>query len=115
MLSKKRRVGRHLFNKIFPKTRISSTDFFTVRFVESEKKKETRFSIIVSKKISKTAVGRNLIRRRVSRVLEIMRGRIAHSYIVLIYCKKNTHNAPFAILEKEVERSLLKIGILDVG
>lgn len=106
MLSKKRRVSRKLFDEVFPKTRIYSTDFFTIRYATTEEERETRFSIIVSKKVSSKAVRRNFIKRRIASVLKSMESGIKNSYIVLIFCKKKTLDASFGDLREEIIRAL---------
>lgn len=62
MLPKKKRIDRKTFLAVLPKTRTDSTPFFTIRSYKSETPK---VSIVISKKIAKTAIQRNYIKRRI--------------------------------------------------
>lgn len=112
MLSKNRRVSRRLFEEVFSKTKIFSTDFFTTRFFKVDGRCDTRFSVVVSKKVSLKAVRRNLIKRRITGILKIIENKIEDSYVVLIFCKKNVLEAPFSNLQKELKMALEHIKVL---
>lgn len=61
----------------------------------------SRFSVVVSKKVEKTAVGRNKLKRRVYSLLQkAEKGRIQ----AIFYLKKESKLAPFRDLEAEVLR-----------
>lgn len=61
----------------------------------------TRVAVVVSKKVEKTAVGRNRIRRRVYEALRLNMNLIPkkRDYIFVIYAK-DVKDMPFAELEK---------------
>lgn len=42
---------------------------FTVRLISNPNRKQSRFSVVVSKKVHKSSVGRNRIRRRIYEIL----------------------------------------------
>ena len=102
MLPKNRRVERQLFTDVLQKTRISSTDFFTVRYFLSKEEFETKIAVVISKKVSGSAVKRNLIKRRIHAVLEVMKGDIKDSYILFIFPKKSTLSLPFSKFKEEM-------------
>lgn len=43
--------------------------FFTIKLIKNPRRKRSRFSVVVSKKVHKSAVGRNRIRRRLYELL----------------------------------------------
>ncbi|MBP6037982.1 MAG: ribonuclease P protein component [Candidatus Saccharimonas sp.] len=45
----------------------------TIRCIENPRRKHSRFAVVVSKKVHKSAIGRNRIRRR---IYEILRGEL---------------------------------------
>ncbi len=72
----------------------------------------TRVAVVVSKKINKTAVGRNQIRRRVYEAIRLDFDKIKKSrdYIFVIY-NRNLKNIPFKDLQKLI-RSLIEESML---
>ena len=62
MLPKNRRISRKLFKPLLESRKYFNSAHFSLRFASSE---QARIAISVSKKISKSAVVRNKIRRRV--------------------------------------------------
>lgn len=74
--------------------------------------KKTRFAVVVSKKVSKTAVGRNRIRRRFYEAIRLNFDKFKkpRDYIFVIYNKKFEH-LPFSELQKLL-RSLLEESML---
>jgi len=69
---------------------------------------KTRFAVVVSKKVLKTAVGRNRIRRRIYEIirLNIDKFKKPRDYIFIVY-SKDVKDQPFATLQKTI-RSLLE-------
>lgn len=59
----------------------------TIRYVNNPHRKHSRFAIVVSKKVHKSAVGRNKIRRRVYEVVRHELSRISspHDVAILIF------------------------------
>jgi|688.fasta_scaffold2341001_1 ribonuclease P protein component len=66
MLSKKERVNKELFHKIFKSGGTIYSSLFSFKYLKNN---ENRHSFVVSKKISKKAVLRNKIRRQGYRAL----------------------------------------------
>ncbi len=66
MLKRTERIRRHDFGKV-ALGRASHTPLFTIRAlpVEGELGASKQFSVVVSKKVAKTAVARNALRRKV--------------------------------------------------
>ena len=65
MLPKKLRIPRKLFSELLLNSRYTNSPIFSLRFVVDSSIKETRVGVSVSKKISKSAVVRNKVRRRI--------------------------------------------------
>lgn len=74
---------------------------------------ESRFCVIISAKISKKAVERNKIKRRVRAVINNDLGQVKKGFDVIIIVTKNIINLGFSDLKQEIEDSLKKIGIYD--
>lgn len=69
MLSKKNRIsGKDLIQNLFQCGKTYKDSFLVIKFTESDSE-NSRFAVSVSKKISKKAVERNLMRRQVYEVV----------------------------------------------
>ena len=84
---------------------------FSLVFCDNERGK-TRVAVVVSKKIDKTAVGRNLIRRRVYEAVRLNFDRLQkpRDYIFIVY-NRNVKTMLFTELEKTL-RSLIGESVL---
>ena len=69
---------------------------------------KTRFAVVVSKKVMRTAIGRNRIRRRIYEAIRLNLDRFKkpRDYIFIIYSKA-VMDQPFSDLQKTI-RSLLE-------
>ncbi len=70
MLSAKQRFHGHgSLRYVYKNSQAIRTRLFTVRSVTNPRRDTSRFSIVVSKKVHKSAVGRNRIRRRLYEII----------------------------------------------
>jgi ribonuclease P protein component len=69
MLSKKYKISKKLFEEVFVKGKSVKTDFFLLKYKNNEEK-TSRVSVVASKKIFKTAVSRNKIKRKFKSILK---------------------------------------------
>ena len=83
----------------------------SLTFCDNERGK-TRFAVVVSKKVNKTAVGRNRIRRRVYEAirLDLDKFKKPRDYILVVY-NKSLKDLPFPELQKLL-RSLIEESVL---
>ena len=72
MISRKYRFhGHNSLNYLFRRGRTVRSDFISLRFVPSKNQEDFRLAIVVSKKVSKSAVVRNRIRRRIYEIVRV--------------------------------------------
>jgi len=59
----------------------------TIKYIENTRRQHSRFAVVVSKKVHKSAVGRNRIRRRVYEVvrLEMPKFKSPHDVAVMVF------------------------------
>ncbi len=105
MVPKKQRINRETFDEIMKKGRIVHSGLFSLRFLKNLEK-STHFSVVVSKKIAKTAVLRNKIRRR---IYSILRKTIKNPYFVILFTKKGVEKAKFSEVKTEIEKIAEKL------
>lgn len=115
MLSSKKRVQKTIFTKISFGGKVIQSPYFSIKFVKNTdfSLKESRFSVVISKKIVSKAVSRNLIKRRVYSCIKEMIYDIKPSFIVIFYIKKEILGISFANLKKEIKKTFEKIGLLE--
>lgn len=85
MLSQNHRFHGHGSLRFVLKNGMTTrSKFLTIRYSKNNKRVHSRFSVVVSKKISKRAVVRNRIRRRVYEILRLQLPRIQSAYDVVV-------------------------------
>jgi len=104
MLPKKQRVSKEFFKKL-EKTRTFSGEFLIMK-VKAEKGL-ARISFVVSKKIAKSAVERNRLRRMGYAAAELLISKITPGYIFIFYFRKQNKKVSVESLRNEI-KNLLK-------
>lgn len=56
------------------------TRLITIKYVKNSHRKHSRFAVVVSKKVLKSAVGRNRIRRRIYEVVRLQLPKFTHPH-----------------------------------
>lgn len=96
MLAQKNRFHGHASLKyVYRNGNVSRSHLFVVRAIHNTRRREPRCSVVVSKKVLKSAVGRNRIRRRVYHVLHEQLERVQGAQdIVVIVCSAEVAMVP---------------------
>lgn len=110
MLPRSKRVSIHRFLEIIKKGEVIHSSFFIMRFVKTVSK--SHFAVSVPKKVAKTAVERNKIRRRVYSVLKNLIPRLKHSNDVVLIMKGGSERLSILDLEKKMYEAFVKSGLL---
>lgn len=85
----------------------------SVRYIVNPRRNHSRVSVVVSKKVLKSAVGRNRIRRRLYEIMRAHLPAIHRPYdIVLLVSSSDVATLPFVELETTVRNQLQEAGIL---
>ena len=122
MLPKRQKVPRRLFIEALTKGRSIHSKYLSLRFLKSKELKQSRFSFIVSSKVSKKATVRNLLKRRGYYIVRKNKKNISDQFIFLFFFsaksgsafggKKTKTTDPFKELEREILTLFKKTGIL---
>lgn len=84
----------------------------TVKYTRNKHRKHSRFAVVVSKKVHKSAVGRNRIRRRVYEVIRHELPKIPSAYdIVVIISTSDMLTLPAPDLQQLIEQSFDQAGL----
>lgn len=105
MLAKRLRLTSGLFTEVFTKGRISYSEHFLIRVLVTNLS-YSRFSVVVSKKISGSAVGRNKIRRLVYTALQDIVSEVKPNRAIILFCKKGIEYATANQIQQELRRLL---------
>lgn len=110
MLPRKNRILKHDFPA--PKRQGSRvfSPLFSGTFYKNEG--EVRIAVVVSKKTAKTAVIRNLIRRRFYEILHPNIKSFTQQGFLVFYPKKETATVDFSALKIEIESALRKAKLI---
>ncbi len=113
MLPKAKRLTTELFTEIIEKGRSFHGNFLIVRVIPTHSTQETsRFAVSVPKKVSKTAVGRNKLKRQVYVAIGRMEKNLKPNINVVIILKVGADKLKYKEIESEIGKVFVKSGIL---
>lgn len=105
MLPKKNRLNKETLSKVFREGKFIGTPNLNFKYLTNNSIKKSQISFVVPKKVSKSAVERNRLRRAGYNILKKHLNLIPSPLLgVFLFNKKNIDN-----LEKDVEKILNKI------
>lgn len=110
MIPKKNRLSQQDFKKYLGKTRVLNGEHLYIRF-GTVNLENTHFSVVVSKKVAKTSVLRNLIKRRGYMILSDYLNKFPKGFICMVFMGKGSSSISYATLSKELCELLRKIKI----
>ncbi len=110
MLSSKKRLSTTLFKEVILGGSTFHGTFSVVRVKSAQG--SSHFGVSVPKKVAKTAVLRNKIRRRMYSIIKKLEKRIIASKNVVIVMKVGSEKAHFEPLAEETEKIFVKSGLL---
>ncbi len=111
MLPKKRRIQRSDFGQILKTGKSVSSSFLSFKYTRADLF-QTSFSVVVSKAVSKKAVERNKLKRRIYAVITKLKNRVAPGYRAAFFIKKEAGTLSYKRLEEETVAILAKTALL---
>jgi ribonuclease P protein component len=99
MLSRTYRITKHYFPAV-SRGKVVQNEYVRIVIKQDSQLNNSKFAVIVSNKIAKKAVARNLIRRQVYSILEECRD-YAPSSFISVFPKKT--EVPFEVLQKSIQ------------
>ncbi len=78
--------GHNSLRYVYSNGKAVRSQLFTVKYVPNTRRTHPRFSVVVSKKVIKSAVGRNRIRRRLYEYLRTHTERLNGTYDIVVIC-----------------------------
>lgn len=112
MLPIKRRIKKELFPRIAKEGSFVHGDNFYFRLLENKDEKPSLFAFVVSAKVKNTSVGRHLIKRQLSAVIEGVLETIRGGFYCIVYVKNDVSHLPHQAIKKEIIKLLEKARLL---
>jgi ribonuclease P protein component len=110
MLPSAKRLSTLEFKIVIEKGVFFHSDFILLRAIKTKEK--SRFAVSVPKKVAKTAVLRNKIRRRVYSAIGAMGHMISHGFNIILIMKSGAEKASFKDLALDISKIFVKSGVL---
>jgi ribonuclease P protein component len=111
MLPLKRRIKKDSFDKIMKEGLFLHGTNLYLRVLDRKDSLPSLFAFVIPAKVQKTSVGRHLIKRRLSAVVENLLISIKTGLSVILLAKKDVSTLPYLELEKEITELLKKAKI----
>jgi ribonuclease P protein component len=111
MLPKAKRLTKRLFSESFSHSKITSNDYFTLRYKDISGK-TPKVSVVVSKKVAQKATDRNYLKRKMYEIAQKHLKNIEKPYVLMLFPKKTSTTLSFTDLDKEVREILVRAKIL---
>ena len=111
MLPKKRRITKELIEKTIYQGRSFQTEYLTLKILTSNS--SNLFGFVVSKKVSKKSVDRNLLKRRGRYIIRKYLSSLNQGILCVFIFKQNSTKLSFENLEKEFYLLFQKSNILN--
>src|SRR5687767_3278827 len=85
---------------------------FTISYSRSSENQPTRFAFIISKKISKSAVERNTLKRKLAASIYSLLPTISPGFDVIIYIKKTLLEKNSEAIKEQLKNTLARTNLL---
>lgn len=117
MLAEKYRFHGHGSLKfVYSRGQVVRSKLFITKYTHNPRRKQPRIAVVVSKKVMKSAVKRNRIRRRLYEIIRLeLPGLIQQTDIVFIVISPDVLLAPHADLQAVVRRSFVQANLYNQG
>lgn len=99
------------FKRVFKIGDVFGNKAFVIYYLKNEET-ENRLGIIVSKKVSKKAVVRNKIKRRIKEAYRHNEDSFSKGYDIILIAKESITQVPFSSLEKSLKHLFYKKNLM---
>lgn len=104
--------GHNSLRYVYSKGKAVRSQLFTIKYIANTKREKPRFSVVISKKIIKSAVGRNRVRRRVYEYLRLKTSELNGVYDIVVICTSGEIRAmPYKEMSDQLDRLFEKASL----
>jgi ribonuclease P protein component len=114
MISKEHRfAGQAGLRHVYRKGQTVRGPLFSIKSLLNQRRRNYRAAVVISRKVNKSAVVRNRMRRRLYEAIRNIEKDIAGPYdIVLNVYSDSIVDEPFELLQSQLKKQLAKAGVL---
>ena len=104
--------GHNSLRYVYTNGKAIRSQLITLKSTPNSRRKHSRFSVVVSKKVIKSAVGRNRIRRRLYEYVRSRLNRIEGIHDVVLICTSSElRTLPYVDLTSQLDQLFVKAGL----
>lgn len=104
--------GHNSLRYVYGNGKAVRSQLFTIKYVPNTHRKHPRFSVVVSKKVIKSAVGRNRIRRRLYEYIRLNIPKLDNVYDIVIICTSaELRVLPYAQISEQLDQLFSKASL----
>lgn len=104
--------GHNSLRYVYSNGKAVRSQLFTIKYVPNTHRKHPRFSVVVSKKVIKSAVGRNRIRRRLYEYIRLNIPKLDNVYDIVIICTSaELRVLPYAQISEQLDQLFSKASL----
>lgn len=101
--------GHNSLRYVYSNGKAVRSQLFTIKYVTNSHRRHPRFSVVVSKKVIKSAVGRNRIRRRLYEYLRVNMEKLTGVYDIVIICTSaELRTLPYKEISEQLDQLFTK-------
>ncbi len=108
MIPSSRKVDKTLFKTLVSKGKWVNSDHFNGRVLLLGGNYKSKISVVVPKKLEKSAVKRNVLKRRLYSVVRNCLGQMVTGSVCALFVKKGFSTKELTLLKKEVSDFMVK-------
>lgn len=101
--------GHNSLRYVYSNGKAVRSQLFTIKYVRNERRRHPRFSVVVSKKVIKSAVGRNRIRRRLYEYIRMHISELTAVHDIVVICTSaEVRILPYAQISEQLDQLFQK-------
>lgn len=110
---KNRFHGHNSLNYVYKNGQSARSDVISIRYIKNSNRNNSRIAVVVGKKILKSAVGRNRIRRRIYEYVHVMLEKFQDNFdLVFIVHSRELKDIEHKDLVKQIDKLLTQAHII---
>ena len=101
--------GHNSLHYLYKNGKAVRSQLFTIKFVANEHRAHSRVAIVISKKVIKSAVGRNRVRRRLYEYMRTNLERVEGTYDIVVICTSGElRTLPYGDISEQLDQLFIK-------
>ena len=104
--------GHNSLHYLYKNGKAVRSQLFTIKYVPNGRRAHPRVAVVISKKVIKSAVGRNRVRRRLYEYLRTNTERLNDTYDIVVICTSaELRTLPYEEISDQLEQLFVKASL----